>query len=112
MSGTDRLLLALPLFFAAAFGVAAIYVVWVESRLRSGGVQAKGRVLELRSDSRFGLTYAFMEYSYRVEGQEYMARQSITSTHYEHLVEGVAVDIAYLAATPSVARLAGDDFDS
>ena len=108
----DTLLLALPLVIAIAFGLGALNELWIESRLRTNGLTTKGQVLELRSDSRFGLNYSLVEYSYRIAAEIYTSRQAISAAHYAALQANNPVTVSYLPERPATARLAGTDLDS
>src|SRR5258707_12001665 len=112
MTTFDALLLAVPLLFAVAFGASALYEIWIESRLRARGTATEGRVVELRTDSRTGLTYAFVEYNYHSGGETYTSRQTISAAHYARLKEGDQIAVSYLPSNPAISRMAGGDQDN
>jgi len=112
MSNLDSLVLAIPLFFAVAFGAAALYEMWIDSRLRTDSKTAEGNITELRRDSRLGLIYTFIEYNYRIGTDEYSARQAVTADHFERLKEGDLIAVNYVPSNPAISRMAGSDQDN
>src|SRR5260370_2510140 len=112
MSSLDGLLLAVRLFIAAAFGVTALYEACIESRLRASGITTEGEIAELRSDSRAGLTYTCVEYSYHVGGKVYTSRQAVSAAHYARLKESDQIAVSYLHSNPAMSRMAGGDQDA
>ena len=111
MTTLDAVLLAVPLLFAVAFGASALYEAWVDSRLRAAGTTTEGHIAELRTDSRAGLTYAFVEYNYQSGGETYTSRQAISAAHCARLKEGDQIAVSYLPSNPAISRMAGGDQD-
>ena len=111
MSSLDSLILAVPLFFAAAFAATALYEAWIEWRLRVSGITTEAKIAELRSDSRAGLTYTFVEYSYHVGGEVYTSRQAVSAAHFARLKASDQIAVCYLPSNPAQSRMAGSDQD-
>src|SRR5258708_2144911 len=112
MSSLDGLILAVPLFFAAPFAVTRLYEIWIESRLRASGITTEGEIADLRSDSRAGLSYTFVEYSYHVGGEVYTSRQAVSAAHFARLKASDQIAVSYLPSNPAMSRMAGGDQDN
>jgi hypothetical protein len=108
----DLLLLILPLAFAAAFLIAALREWWLQKRLETEGQETRGEIIELRNDSRAGVNYRTVEYTYEVNAHPAHATiQPISGEHYNRLQKGDLVSVRYLPMEPHIARLAGKDHD-
>ncbi len=88
-----------------------------EMQLAGASATAKGRVVDLRTNSSGGRGQTLLYYvSYRFyapnQSAEFTNEQFVAKRTYDLLAEGDSVDVNYVPTNPNVSRLAGQQIDN